>query len=213
MKNYCGIYFLLKNGRCQYIGQSTDIIKRIKFHVYQLLDFDKIRIIECIEDNLLKYEERWIKFFRPPLNFTHNQEKQKKIKIKKPVKRMHFRKLTKKSIVGFGKYIDLSVDNLLKRNRHIDLIYIYFNLSHITFFDDILDELRITEEHRIQKPGNDREKGIEFLNTVWGTEMDAKHARLPNQIRRQAIKKLQYLNNMAIDKKLNQAVNHGKLRS
>ena len=38
-------------------------------------------------------------------------------------------------------------------NKHKELIKIYFGLDKITFMDDILDELGISEDMRIEKPG------------------------------------------------------------
>jgi len=74
------------------------------------------------------------------------------------------RTLTRKSILGFGysENRDLSVQMLLDLNRHYILISSYFNLDKINFTDDILDELGITEEWRIDKPGKNMEKGKEF---------------------------------------------------
>jgi len=74
------------------------------------------------------------------------------------------RTLTRKSILGFGysENRDLSVQMLLDLKRHYILISSYFNLDKINFTDDILDELGITEEWRIDKPGKNVEKGKEF---------------------------------------------------
>ena len=38
-------------------------------------------------------------------------------------------------------------------NKHKDLIKIYYGLGKINFTDDILDELGISQEMRIEKPG------------------------------------------------------------
>ena len=38
-------------------------------------------------------------------------------------------------------------------NKHKELIKIYFGLGKINFTDDILDELGISEDMRIEKPG------------------------------------------------------------
>ena len=62
------------------------------------------------------------------------------------------RKLTKKSTLNFGKFKDYTVEHLFGMKKQIELTSIYFKLSTITFTDDILDELGITEEFRIEKP-------------------------------------------------------------
>ena len=36
------------------------------------------------------------------------------------------RTLTKKSIIGFGNYVDLTIQNLFDMNKHKDLLEIYY---------------------------------------------------------------------------------------
>ena len=66
------------------------------------------------------------------------------------------RKLTRKSTLNFGKYADYTVDQVLTKNP-IDginyLVWVYYNSSNISFVDEILLQLGITEENRIEKPG------------------------------------------------------------
>ena len=75
-----------------------------------------------------------------------------------------YRKLTRKSQLKFGKYADFTVGDLLAQGwrRAEYLSWAYFNMSKITFFDDILDELEIPEEFRISKPGKDEAKFEEW---------------------------------------------------
>jgi len=72
---------------------------------------------------------------------------------------VNMRKLARKSRLGFG-YEDIkhiTIQDILIMNKHKQLISIYFGLDKITFMDDILDELGITEEMRIEKPGKIRD--------------------------------------------------------
>jgi len=62
------------------------------------------------------------------------------------------RTLTRKSILKFGQYCDLQVQNLLDLQRYKYLRWVYFNCSNINFMDDILDEIKIPLNFRIQKP-------------------------------------------------------------
>jgi hypothetical protein len=78
------------------------------------------------------------------------------------------RKLTKKSTLKFGKYKDCTVDHLIAIGRKVELISAYFKLSAITFTDDILDELDITEEYRIEKPSTNVELYQEFMKIKYG---------------------------------------------
>ena len=69
------------------------------------------------------------------------------------------RTLTRKSILGFGymEIRDLSVQMILDINRGNELISAYYRLDKINFTEDILDELGITDEFRIEKPGKNYE--------------------------------------------------------
>ena len=68
---------------------------------------------------------------------------------------MVLRKLALKSIFNFGRFYDYTVSQALSLNKHRYLIWVYYNCSHISFLDEILDILDITEERRIEKPGKD----------------------------------------------------------
>lgn len=68
--------------------------------------------------------------------------------------------MTEKSIIGFGRYTDLSVGNLLAMKKTRDLRWIYYNCSMLSFIPDILDKIGITEGYRIEKPGTDKEMGL-----------------------------------------------------
>lgn len=63
------------------------------------------------------------------------------------------RTLTKKSKIGYGKNKDYTVQDLLDRRKHIDLIASYYKLTCINYTEDIFLELKIKEEERIVKPG------------------------------------------------------------
>lgn len=67
------------------------------------------------------------------------------------------RTLTKKSVLKFGKYAELQVFQLLNLKKNKYIRFCYFNLSAISFTDDILDEVLIPKNYRIQKPGTNKE--------------------------------------------------------
>jgi len=69
------------------------------------------------------------------------------------------RTLARKSVLDFGKYKDRSIQQILDLKNHRYLRWCYYNASKISFLPDILDEIGITEEWRIEKPGKDPEKG------------------------------------------------------
>jgi hypothetical protein len=69
------------------------------------------------------------------------------------------RVLTRKSILGFGRFEhrDLSVQMLLDLKQQNILINAYYGLEKIDFIPDILDELGIVNEFIIEKPGKNHE--------------------------------------------------------
>jgi|SRR6478736_390618 len=213
MKFQTGIYFLIKGSDIIYIGKTTRYPLRLKYHNQQKMDYDTVKFIECEKSKLGLYERRWIVKFEPKHNGTFLQKiDAKKIKIHpRTIKiRMKFRKLTEKSMIGFGSYRDWTVEALLKHGKHVDLCQMYFNMSHITFFDNILDLLKITEAWRIQKPGSDRDKGRDFTHFNYPDEMELRTA---NAKRHEYKKSKEYLKSAGMhnrDKGYHQAFNHGK---
>ena len=109
------------------------------------------------------------------------------------------RKLTKKSTLNFGKFKDYTVEHLFGMKKQIDLTSIYFKLSNITFVDEILDELGITEEYRIEKPSKNAELYQDFMMMKYGKKQK------PN-------KDLQRMSRetLPFKKGLLQSFNHGK---
>lgn len=198
----CGIYFLIKRRKVVYIGQSTDFISRLFAHKNQAMDYDRFRFIRCSPDKLDYYERRWIRIFKPAHNTNHKPKDMivKKPLFKKAKKYMRFRKMTRKSMIGFGKYSDYKVQHFLDTNRNIVLIDMYYNLSHITFFDDILLDLGITPEFRIEKPGTNHDKGVEFKSIHYSEEIRLRQLTRDVYIRRNANNTLKVIQNIENDK-------------
>lgn len=90
------------------------------------------------------------------------------------------RTLTRKSTLKFGKYHDLTVQNVMDyqnmKGRSL-LKFYYFNSSKISFVDELLDELGIPPELRIAKPGNVTPDEWRVINHNLHTiELDKYHA-------------------------------------
>jgi len=151
-----------------YIGKTHNLWNRLQSHKQQGMTWDKVKFKAYPEEKLDEMERVWIQYFKPILNIHHKHEV--KIKSKLTItsirNRMKFRKMTRKSVIGFGKAFDRTVEDLIRIGKKRELCDIYFKCSHITFFDDILDEIGITEEWRIQKPGTNRERYVEFLTSI-----------------------------------------------
>ena len=82
---------------------------------------------------------------------TLERQEQQNVITKLTMSSILLRKLTRKSTLNFGKFKDYTVEHLFGMKKQIELTSIYFKLSTITFTDDILNELVIDEEYRIEK--------------------------------------------------------------
>ena len=68
-----GIYFLWLENNLQYVGQSSNLLKRIGEHIASKA-FDSYSFIECDVSELerIEIEKAYIKQYSPPLNCTHS---------------------------------------------------------------------------------------------------------------------------------------------
>lgn len=106
--------------------------------------------------------------------------------------------MTEKSIIGFGKFTDLTVQNLIDMRRTPELRWIYYNCSMLSFKDNILDFLGITDEFKIDKPGKDKEKFLQIQE-----EKDKKTCgfdKLKRKMHNTAIEKANYVGYMKRDR-------------
>jgi hypothetical protein len=83
------------------------------------------------------------------------------------------RKLTRKSILNFGKYFDLTVQQCLDTKKRKYLRWVYFNCSNITFIDELLDEFLIPVSYRFDKPSKNVELGEKLEESLRDNYSDA----------------------------------------
>lgn len=83
---------------------------------------------------------------------------------------IRLRVLTKKSKIGWGKYANNTVGELIESKQFNELLWLYYHIQWLTYTDDLLDELKIFKEFRIEKPGVNHEmhqkRIVNFLNFV-----------------------------------------------
>lgn len=65
-ENTCGVYFLIKNNKIVYVGQSVNAPARIPQHTDK--DFDSFAVIRCEKESLDALESLYIHLFKPGLN-------------------------------------------------------------------------------------------------------------------------------------------------
>lgn len=63
----CGVYFLVKDMRVVYVGQSVDIFARVSEHRAKIM-FDSISFIRCAKSGLDVLESLYIHTLKPPRN-------------------------------------------------------------------------------------------------------------------------------------------------
>ena len=107
-----------------------------------------------------------------------------------PLKRV----LTYKSKLGFGKYKDYTVQELLSLNKKDVLISPYFKLTSITYIEEILIDLGITDTYRIEKPSKDKDMYIRFINETKGFKVRTKDKMIPYRTKNLSKATLQHLN-------------------
>ena len=74
--------------------------------------------------------------------------------------------LTRKTKLRFGRWKDYTVQDLLDLRKQKELISPYYKLTPINYTEDILIELKITKDYRIEKPGTDREMSNLITRTM-----------------------------------------------
>jgi hypothetical protein len=127
---------------------------------------------------------------------------------------MVFRTLAKRSVLGFGRHADLSVTQLLTMNNHSYLTWVYYNCSHISFNDEILEILGITKERQIKKPGVDPSYYERFRGSFSPLYDESLNARATKKFIRadRKARKISYEHGGEIDKAKRQRVNQGHYR-
>ena len=75
-----GVYFLFREKRLVYIGESECVLSRLSQHFKEKIkEFDAYKVFKLIPnmEERKREEARLIKKFRPVLNFTHNRNMNK----------------------------------------------------------------------------------------------------------------------------------------
>ena len=139
---------------------------------------------------------------------------------------VRLRVMARKSVFTSGKYENFSVQQVINLKGYHYLIWCYFNQSNISFLPDILDELHITEELRIEKPGTNVEKGnlvaemrrkrfnaklhaVSMESTAKGCIMYNKHLKNMKIYAKDMYRSMINYDNMYFSKGSMQARNHG----
>lgn len=132
---------------------------------------------------------------------------------------VRLRTLTRKSKIGYGKFKDQTVGELLDANYKKELAWLYYHVQWITFMPDILEQLHITGKMVIEKPGVDHDKfeasndfALEnVLNKVTDGNGREKVRFMKYHRDRKSAMKREKESSKAISKGRLQAMNHGHI--
>lgn len=69
---FSGVYFLFREGVVVYIGESTNVLKRIGEHEDK--SFDEYSYVKTPKNKLKVEEKKYIKMYSPLYNITHNSK-------------------------------------------------------------------------------------------------------------------------------------------
>jgi len=94
------------------------------------------------------------------------------------------RTLTKKSKLGFGKYADIPIQQIFDYKQPTYLRWIYYNYEGITFTDDILNEIPILKDERINKPG----KNPEMVQFAFSNNYDCLNRYITKRVQKNRLK-------------------------
>ena len=70
------------------------------------------------------------------------------------------RTVTRKSILGFGNFKDITIQNMIDMHMERELLHIYYTCRNIDFNQDLKDELCISGEREINKKEKQEERYI-----------------------------------------------------
>lgn len=127
---------------------------------------------------------------------------------------IRLRVLTRKSKIGWGKYANNTVGELIESKQFNELLWLYYHIQWLTYTDELLDELKIFKEFRIEKPGVNHEmhqkRIVNFLNFV----TEGKGALIMyNRKRKKAKFNLKMMEDKEVlSKQKLQAYNHGHIK-
>jgi hypothetical protein len=128
------------------------------------------------------------------------------------------RTLAWKSILGFGKYKLLSIQQIFDLGHTAYLRYIYYNIEGISFNEEILTSIYVISkgfDDRIKKPGINTELGkkIDGIMFNFHVQKEGNAAHTMNRIRKGSkirLNELQTFERQYYSKQSMQRRNHGK---
>lgn len=80
------------------------------------------------------------------------------------------RKLARKSIFHFGRYEGSPVGSIVDTDEYY-IAWIYYHIAGISFVDEILEQIHITGELTISKPGMSEEVYEKYRSKIFGDQI------------------------------------------
>ena len=127
---------------------------------------------------------------------------------------LRLRIMARKSVFDGGKFEGLSVQQIIDMGRQDYLVYQYYRYCKISFIDDILEEIGITAEYRIKKPGSNLEMYRKWGDNRWANMSVKDKSKEKSHRKKQKRMKFMIKNrqdNKTFTLKRMQAKNHGRI--
>lgn len=103
---------------------------------------------------------------------------------------VRLRKLTYKSVLPYGKYKGKVVEEV-KKSDVGHLVWLYYHVEWLSYVDEVLDDLKIFPEQRIEKPGIDHGKFMKRLIVIehykFGDKAKLRHYSIERKRRKQRL--------------------------
>jgi hypothetical protein len=125
---------------------------------------------------------------------------------------VNLRTLSKKSVLGFGKYASATIQQIIDLQHTNYLRWIYYNFEGISFNDEVLKEIYISDSDKINKPGKNSELHEQITKRLYYNLSFDKRVKMNSHLKKKS-KKRSYSLSKQFDylssKKYLQSKNHG----
>lgn len=124
------------------------------------------------------------------------------------------RKMTLKSKLGFGRYNDMRVSDIINIKNHAGtqyLIWVYYTMKNMDFEEETLMRLRITPKFRIEKPGFSKKMMLVMKDEMFTEKEKEMMLKEKNFAMAQSYAEFREKDRLNFSNKKLQARNHGHI--
>jgi len=109
--------------------------------------------------------------------------------------------MTLKSLLGSGKYKDYTIEKLIALGREEAILKAYFVITNVSFNQEVLDLLKLTEEYQITKPGSKWERFKPVLADLYPAQFKRLYHKTKSNLEKTMTKESQLKSKSALQYK------------